>query len=90
MHTRQLGGKGLGRARWCYAPSGRATSQCPVKLVSGATAGTALSVPAVGPSMKPKTLTQTGLGLAAALAVALQIITACTDTERLRGRTTNK
>ena len=40
--------------------------------------------------MKPKTLTQTGLGLAAALAVGLQIITACTDTERLRGRTTEQ
>ena len=41
------------RARWCYAASGRANpSQCPVKLASGATAGTVRSVPAVGPSMK--------------------------------------
>ena len=37
--------------------------------------------------MKRKTLTRTALGIVAALVLAL---TACTDTERLRGRTTEQ
>lgn len=39
-------------------------------------------------SHAPRTLSRAAFGLAAALAVTLQIVTACTsNTERLRGRT---